>query len=70
MLIVKITALLIVITVILKFLIEVHLTDNIKKSLAIRFGIETPWYVTLLGLLVAFDIIGILASAIWFLFIR
>lgn len=70
MLIVKITALLIVITAILAFFVSIYLQDNTAEWLQIYFELKTPWYAVTLAILFVADAIGIIASAIYLLFLR
>ena len=65
---VKITILLIVMTVIAKFIIEALLAnESIEKRLSMALGNNYPNYVYVL---VVLDIIGIIYSVIWALFLR
>ena len=68
---VKITILLIVMTVIAKFIVEALLdTESIGRKWDMALGNNYPKYVYILGVLVALDIIGIIYSVVWFLFLR
>lgn len=68
---VKITALLIVITVIYKYIVEALLAnESIGRKWEMTLGNNYPIYVYLLGILVVLDVIGIVYSAVWFLFLR
>jgi len=68
---VKITILLIVMTVIAKFIVEGLLAnESIGRKWDMALGNNYPKYVYILGVLVALDVIGIIYSAVWFLFLR
>lgn len=68
---VKITALLIVLTVIAKYIIEALLAnESIGRRWDMALGNNYPKYVYVLGVLVILDAIGIIYSVIWFLFLR
>ena len=68
---VKITILLIVMTVIAKFIVEGLLAnESIGRKWDMALGNNYPKYVYILGVLVALDIIGIIYSVVWFLFLR
>lgn len=68
---VKITALLIVLTVIAKYIIEGLLAnESIGRKWDMALGNNYPKYVYVFGVLVLIDFIGIIYSVIWFLFLR
>ena len=68
---VKITALLIVLTVIAKYIIEGLLAnESIGRRWDMALGNNYPKYVYVLGVLVILDAIGIIYSVVWFLFLR
>ena len=68
---VKITVLLIVLTVIAKYIIEALLAnESIGRRWDMALGNNYPKYVYVLGILVVLDAIGIIYSVIWFLFLR
>lgn len=68
---VKITALLIVLTVIAKYIIEALLAnESIGRRWDMALGNNYPKYVYVLGVFVILDAIGIIYSVIWFLFLR
>jgi len=68
---VKITVLLIVLTVIAKYIIEGLLAnESIGRKWDMALGNNYPKYVYVLGVLVVLDAIGIIYSVIWFLFLR
>ena len=68
---VKITVLLIIITVIYKYIVEALLTnESIGRKWDMALGNNYPKYVYILGILVVLDALGIVYSAVWFLFLR
>jgi len=68
---VKLTVLLIVLTVIAKFIVEALLAnESIGRKWDMALGNNYPKYVYILGILVVLDIIGIIYSVVWFLFLR
>lgn len=68
---VKITVLLIVLTVIAKYIIAGLLAnESIGRKWDMALGNNYPKYVYVLGVLVVLDAIGIIYSVIWFLFLR
>lgn len=68
---VKLTVVLIVLTVIAKFFVEALLAnESIGRRLDMALGNNYPKYVYVLGVLVILDAIGIAYSVIWFLFLR
>ena len=71
MIVVKITILLIIITVIFRMLVCSYLASNLDKALKIKLNKNyTPWYIWCAGILTILSMIGIIASAIWILFMR
>lgn len=67
--IVKITILLIVVTLIYRFWIITYLKGNPLENLLLNVSKEfNPWYVYVGGILVFLDLAGILASTIYLLF--
>jgi len=68
---VKITVLLIVLTVIAKYIIKGLLAnESIGRRWDMALGNNYPKYVYVLGILVVLDAIGIIYSVVWFLFLR
>ena len=68
---VKITILLILITVICRYIVTGLLAqESWDKKVDMAFGNKYPSYVYVLGILVVLDVIGIIYSAVWFLFLR
>lgn len=68
---VKITVLLIIITVIAKVIVEALLAnESIGRKWEIALGGNYPKYAYVLAVLIVLDIIGIIYSAVWFLFLR
>ena len=68
---VKITVLLIVITVIYRYIVEALLAnESVGRKWEMALGSNYPVYVYPLGILVVLDVIGIIYSAVWFLFLR
>lgn len=71
MIVVKITILLIIITVIFRMLVYSYLASNLDKALKIKLNKNyAPWYIWCAGILTILSAIGIIASAIWILFMR
>lgn len=68
MLIVKITILLIVITIIFKRFVYSYLKNKPLESILLSTGEYKPWYVSVFELLIFFTIVGIILSTIYFLF--
>lgn len=68
---VKITVLLIVLTIIMKFLVEllIHGEDAFTQLRMAR-GEEIKWYTVAYGVCLMLDAIGIIYSAIYLLFFR
>ena len=68
---VKITALLIVLTVIWKFVAEILIKgEGLEKKVRIAMNNEVTWYMVVFALLVISSIIGLLYSLVYFLFLR
>jgi len=68
---VKITILLIIITVIYRFIVNSLISqESWDKKVEMAFGTKYPAYVYPLGILVVLDTFGIVYSAVWFLFLR
>ena len=68
---VKITILLIIITVIYRYILTDLIEQEIwDKKVEMAFGTKYPAYVYPLGVLVALDALGIVYSVVWFLFLR
>ena len=68
---VKITVLLIIITVIYRFIVNSLVSqESWDKKVEMAFGTKYPAYVYPLGVLVILDALGIVYSAVWFLFLR
>lgn len=68
MIIVKITFLLILITAITIFFLRCWAQSNPVKAITMSFKKELPAFCLFFGFLIIFDVIGIILSAIWFLF--
>ena len=68
---VKITVLLIVITVIWKFVAEILINgESMEKKIRIAMNNEVTWYMVVFALLVISSVIGLLYSLVYFLFLR
>ena len=68
---VKITVLLIVLTVIWKFVAEILIKgESLEKKVRIAMNNEVTWYMVVFALLVISSIIGLLYSLVYFLFLR
>jgi len=71
MLIVKATIFLIVVTVIFRFIVTAMLSnESLSARIDMTLNNKYPAYVYVLGVLVAIDVVGIICSAFWFLFMR
>ena len=71
MLIVKVTIFLIVVTIIFRFIVNAMLSnESLSARIDMTINNKYPHYVYVLGVLVAIDIVGIICSAFWFLFMR
>ena len=69
MIVVKITVLLIVITIIFSLFVNSYLRQNPLEALRLSFNKNyTPWYSIVGGTLVLLSILGIVASVVWILF--
>ena len=68
---VKITILLIVITVIYRFIVNAMIEqEDAKTKFEIVFNNKYPSYVWAFTILVIIDCIGVVYSVVWFLFLR
>ena len=68
---VKITVLLIVLTVIWKFVAEILVKgESMEKKIRIAMNNEVTWYMVVFALLVISSVIGLLYSLVYFLFLR
>lgn len=68
---VKITVLLIVLTVIWKFVAEILIKgESLEKKVRIAMNNELTWYMVVFAILVISSIIGLLYSLVYFLFLR
>ena len=68
---VKITVLLIIITVIYRYIVTGLIEqESWDKKIDMEFKHKYPVYVYVLGALAIADMIGIIYSAVWFLFLR
>ena len=68
---VKITILLIIITAIYRYIVAGLVSqESWDKKVDMAFGTKYPVYVYVLGILVVLDALGIIYSAVWFLFLR
>lgn len=68
---VKITVLLIVLTIIMKFLVKLLIHgEDMGTQLRMILGEEIKWYTVVLGVCFMLDAIGIVYSAIYLLFFR
>lgn len=67
--IVKITILLVVVSVIYHFFYDNYLRNNPVEVLRLNFSDYCPWHVVVSGLLIIFSTLGILASIVWLLFL-
>lgn len=71
MIVVKITVLLIMITIIFRLFVNSYLRNNLLEALRLSFNKNyTPWYSIVGGMLVLLSILGIVASVVWLLFFR
>lgn len=71
MIIVKITALLFVVTVVFNMLIKAYLRENPQEALKLSLKRNyAPWYTVLGGLLILLTMLGIVGSTVWVLFLR
>ena len=68
---VKITVLLIVLTIIWKFVAEILIKgESLEKKVRIAMNNEVTWYMVVFALLVISSVIGLLYSLVYFLFLR
>ena len=68
---VKITALLIVITVIWKFVAEILVKgESMEKKIRIAMNNEITWYMVVFAVLAIASVLGVLYSAFYLLFLR
>lgn len=71
MIVVKITVLLIVITIIFRLFVNSYLRQKPLEALKLSFNKNyTPWYSIVGGTLVLLSILGIVVSVVWLLFFR
>ena len=68
MIIVKITMLLLVVTAVYIWSVKLYLKSNIEEAIRYEFKGYRPLYKILVAVLRILCVIGIIASAIWFLF--
>lgn len=68
---VKITVLLIVVTVIWGFIVKILVSgESMEKKIRIAMNNEVTWYMVVFALLVISSVIGLLYSLVYFLFLR
>ena len=68
---VKITVLLIVLTVIWKFVAEILIKgESLEKKVRIAMNNEVTWYMAVFAVLVISSVIGLLYSLVYFLFFK
>ena len=68
---VKITVLLIVVTVIWKFVAEILIKgESMERKIGIAMNNEVTWYMVVFAILVISSVIGVLYSVFYFLFLR
>lgn len=71
MLVVKVTIFLIVVTVIFRFIVTAMISNESPSAMIdMTLNNKYPAYVYVLGALVAIDVVGIICSVFWFLFMR
>ena len=70
MIIVKITALLIVLFFVWVFLVCSWIKGNIEDYVLMQREELKPWYIWMVGVLAMLSLIGIVASAVYLLFFR
>lgn len=71
MLVVKVTIFLIVVTIIFRFIVTAMISnESLSARIDMTLNNKYPAYVYVLGVLVAIDVVGIICSAFWFLFMR
>lgn len=68
---VKITVLLVVLTVIWRFVAEILIKgESLEKKIRIAMNNEVTWYIVVFALLVISSVIGLLYSVFYLLFLR
>lgn len=68
---VKITVLLIVLTVIWKFVAEILIKgESLEKKVRIAMNNEVTWYMVVFAVLVVASVLGVLYSVFYLLFLR
>lgn len=68
---VKITVLLIVVTVIWWFIVKILVSgESMEKKIRIAMNNEVTWYMVVFALLIISSVIGLLYSLVYFLFLR
>lgn len=68
---VKITALLIVLTVIWKFVAEILINgESMEKKIRIAMNNEVTWYMAVFAILAIASVLGVLYSVFYLLFLR
>lgn len=71
MLIVKVTIFLIVVTIIFRSIVIAMISnESLSARIDMTLNNKYPPYIYVLSVLVAIDIVGIICSAFWFLFMR
>jgi hypothetical protein len=68
---VKLTILMIVVTLIMKYLVKCALIkEDVTDLYLMAEGKKVTWYTVLFGFMVIFDFVGIIYSVIYLLFLR
>lgn len=68
---VKITVLLIVVTVIWWFIVKILVSgESMEKKIRIAMNNEVTWYMVMFALLIISSVIGLLYSLVYLLFLR
>lgn len=68
---VKITVLLIVVTVIWWFIVKILVSgESMEKKIRIAMNNEVTWYMVMFAVLVIASVLGVLYSVFYFLFLR
>ena len=68
---VKITVLLIVLTIIWKFVVEILIKgESMEKKIGIAMNNEVTWYMVVFAVLAIASVLGVLYSVFYFLFLR
>lgn len=68
---VKITVLLIVVTVIWGFIVKILVSgESMEKKIRIAMNNEVTWYMVMFALLIISSVIGLLYSLVYLLFLR